>query len=279
VEKSLGATVKATDAVRVAPEHEADLVLEIDGGGITLNRFDIHLRDIRTPSPRLNADDVNCANFPDILNAIARFNFFLSQTSKHHPHAGNVQVDFYSLVDDDDSGGYHDDDALSRPRKLKERVPFKNDEAELVYSDQDYAFVLHNGGTSPLYPYLVYFDTGTYEISTWYTPFEDKPTLLPDRSLQIGASPEHRVPFSFFIREGDRVDTSIVKIFLLDTPTQMGFIDQAPVVGRDEDRRSYVAINSGALRVALNMPTPYGGGWDVISRKMTVHIEDGVSSE
>jgi len=213
------------------------------------------------------------------LNAIARFNFFLSQTSQHHPHAGNVQVEFYSLVDDDESGGYHDDDALSQPRELKDQVLFNNDEAELVSSDQDYAFVLHNLGTSPLYPYVVYFDTGTYEISTWYSPVEDKPTLLPNCSLQIGASPEHSMPFLFFIREGDKVDTSFIKIFLLDTPTHMAFIDQAPVVGRDEDGRSYAAINSGGLRVALSTPTPYGGGWDIISRKFTVYLEDGVTPE
>lgn len=274
ITRSLDGRTVPVNAVCVQPGPDVDLIMEVDarsGGGVTLRRRDVNLRDIRTPHPRLTAEDVQYASFPEILNGIARFNFFLTQTSKFHPHAGNVDLEFWSLQEDN-SNGFYDDTNVDEARKLKKPILFKNDEATINQTDEEYAFVLRNHGFIPLYPYLVYFDTRTYEIAVWYAPFEeDRPTLLPRRTLQIGASPEHSTPFSFFLPGDSKADTSIIKIFLLDEPTQMSFMDQPPLVGLDEDGRSYVTQRSRGIRrsPAASSP-PRKGGWDTISRRVTV---------
>lgn len=251
---------------------DVDLVLEIDEGGITLVRKDIYLRDLTTHSPRIDVADVTEANFPAILDAIARFNFYLAQTSSVKPLAGDVDLEFHLLEPDLDYDEF-DDKPVLKARGLQKEVVFKNDEATIVKGDtDDYAFILRNDSNVHLFPHLIYFDTGTYQIETWYTPFEaEKPTLHPGCTLQIGASPEHSKPFAFFIREGDDVDTSFMKVYLLKTEMDMGFMDQPPVVGYDEDGKSYVKAGLRDSGVKKKVETPSRkGGWDCITRKITV---------
>lgn len=281
IQELLEASLRRADAEfagvldRVGPgARGVDLVLEIDGnngGGITFVRRDVLLRDLITHSPRLTASDVEEANFPVILNAIARFNFYLGQTSQVRPYAAEVDFEFYKLEPDPNYDEF-DDTPLTKARSLEKYVDFKNDEVHIVEKEtDDYAFVLRNSSSVPLFPHIIYFDTGTYQIETWYTPFvAEKPTLLPNAMLQVGASPEHNPPFRFFIREGDKVDTSFIKVFLLDTQAQMGFMDQTPVMGYDEEGQSYVKSGiRGGRGAGIDAPARRGG-WDSLTRKITV---------
>ncbi|THH18107.1 hypothetical protein EUX98_g9011 [Antrodiella citrinella] len=256
-----------------AEAKDVDVVLEIDdeaGGGVTFLPKDVHFRDLTTRSPRLDASDVEAVDFPAMLNDVAKFNFYLAQTSQGRPFVDDVDFELHLLEDDADDDG-DDEGPLKQARALKEELPFKNDEVQFGESEDPYAFVLKNNGSVPLYPYIIYFDPGTYQIETWYTPLEaKKPTLLPHSFLQVGASPEHREPFWFFIREGEDVDTSFVKVFLLDAEAHISFMDQAPVMGRDEEGKSYIR-DSLRDRVEAGLETaPRRGGWDSISKKITV---------
>lgn len=265
---------------RVEPgAQDVDLVLEVDGedgGGVTFHREDIHLRDLATHSPRLAASDIKDADFPTILNAIARFNFYLAQTSRAKPYTGDVDLEFH-LLEPDPTYDEFDDSPLTSARSLRKPILFKNDEAQISDSETDeYAFVIENNTSTPLFPHIIYFDPGTYQIESWYTPFEaDKPTLPPHSSLQIGASPEHSKPFSFFVRDGDSIDTSFIKVFLLESEAAMGFMDQRPEIGFDEAGVSYVkaGLRQLAAEPGIDVP-PRKGGWDSLTRKITVVRQD-----
>ncbi|KAK7691392.1 hypothetical protein QCA50_004791 [Cerrena zonata] len=254
---------------------DLNLILEVDdvaGGGVALKHQDSLLRD-QCP-PRLSSSDMVIVNVPRLLASISRFNFFLNQTNALHPFSSNVHMEFHLLQEDPDSSP--DDDApLTRPKALRMEVPFQNDEAKIVERhEDDYAFVLRNAGSIDLFPYIIYFDPNTYEISIWYSPWEeDKPTLLAGQSLQIGASPELSTSFQFFLPDGlgTDMDTSFIKVFLADAPLQLRFLEQPPLVGRDEDGRSHVRQ---ANRMASSDPSspapPQVGAWDSFIRKITV---------
>ncbi|TCD65548.1 hypothetical protein EIP91_002512 [Steccherinum ochraceum] len=258
---------------------DVDLVLEIDGqdeGGITFCRKDVHLRDLTSSSPRLAASDVQEADFPAILNAIARFNFYLAQDSRVKPYAAEVDLEFH-LLEPDPLCDYYDDGPLTSARALQKTILFKNDEAHITDSEtDDYAFVLRNNTSTALFPHIIYFDPGTYQIESWYTPFEaDKPTLPPYSSLQIGASPEHSQPFTFFVRDGENIDTSFIKVFLLESEASMEFMDQPPVIGCDEEGVSYIKAGTrdSVSEPGIDVP-PRKGGWDSLTRKITVVRRD-----
>ncbi|PSR72747.1 hypothetical protein PHLCEN_2v11442 [Hermanssonia centrifuga] len=252
------------------PHGEAvDLVVEIDSSGeVVLDRRDPFLGTLKTDPPRIQPDEMETANFPYILNAIARFNMHLALTNPKHPLTDNIEFSFHRLeqygkVEEWDD----DDDPVLEPA---ETIPFVDDEARFVQRDDDrYAFILENKHPTPLYPYLVYFDPATYEIATWYTPFEaQKPTLLADRSLQIGASPEHQGSFQFFLPEDAELDTSFIKLIVLESMSKMDFMNQRPVLGMDEVGQSIV--KKGAQHRAGGQGAQTKGRWDIIIKKLTV---------
>ncbi|CAL1711904.1 unnamed protein product [Somion occarium] len=251
---------------------DADLVLTIDdvnGGRVIMKRRDVHLRDLLCP--QLDLRDVRTADFPKILNAIARFNFCLGRVNELHPFVGYVQMEFH-LVGEDLDLNRSIDARLTRPRMLSREVLFRNDEAKVIQSNNDdYAFVLRNSSSADLFAHVVYFDPGTYEITVWYSPWEeDKPTLLSEHTLQVGASPEHHQTFQFFLPQGTDSDTSSIKVFLMDAPTKMTFMEQLPQVGRDEHGNSHVGRTSrDATKPSVHTP-PQKGGWDSITRRITV---------
>ncbi|KAH8088972.1 hypothetical protein BXZ70DRAFT_1011480 [Cristinia sonorae] len=266
VEAKLGEDVSAV-LQRVEEEEEADLVLAVDGEGVTFIRRDVMLRDLASRPPRLTADELEDADLPAILLGIARFNFYLAHSSHTRPYAGDVALELHVLEPDADHDEL-DGSPLTRARKLARRVPFHDGEAVVAESEDEYAFVVRNHGAVALFPHIVYFDPGTYEIQAWYGPFEaEKPTLLPRSSLQVGASPEHRTPFSFYLREGEMVDSSFIRLFLLDAEAQMGFIEQRPLMGWDgEGARVVLGRKRGS---AAEPGTEVAAGWDAITVKIT----------
>ncbi|THG97834.1 hypothetical protein EW026_g4239 [Hermanssonia centrifuga] len=251
------------------PHGEAvDLVIKIDSSGeVILDRRDSFLRTLKTDPPRIQPDEMETANFPYILNAIARFNMHLALTNPKHPLIDNIEFSFHRLEQSGKIEEWDDDDPLLEPA---EKIPFVDDEARFVQRDDDrYAFILDNKHPTPLYPYLVYFDPTTYEIATWYTPFEaQKATLPAAQSLQIGASPEHQGSFQFFLPEGAELDTSFIKLVVLDSISKMDFMNQRPVLGMDEDGESIV--KKGAQHRAGGQGAQTKGRWDSIIRKLTV---------
>lgn len=249
-----------------------DLQLEVDDAGITLRRCDPILRDLPTAPPRINGNDVE-EYFPDLFITIARFNFFLAHENPRHPFAERVHFELH-LLESDHSYDILDDDGdleFISVRKLRKQIAFRNDEARIEHAESDnYAFVLRNLSSTPLFPHLIYFDPSTYAIENWYSPFHpDQPTLLPRNKLQIGASPEHQADFSFFLVPGERSDTSFVKLILLDTPAQLSFIEQNPILGCDENGVKHVhkrGITGGDGESAR----PLTGRWDSLTRRITV---------
>ncbi|KAJ3487533.1 hypothetical protein NLI96_g3477 [Meripilus lineatus] len=246
---------------------DADLVLEVGsvhGGGITLKRQDPILRSLKTNLPRLDREDVDLLDFGNLLNAVARFNTFVSQTSPAHPFDGRLEIKLHILKPARTPGDFEKPEC----REIQEEVPLTtNDEFEIRESDSDYAFTIHNSSTTDLFVYLVYFDPGTYGISVWYSPATpETPTLLAGKTLQIGGSAEHASPFEFFIRPGDKIDTSFLRLFVVDSPAEISFMEQNDLIGRGEYHERF-------SRQRFNNTDPvatWDGKWDCLTRRLTV---------
>lgn len=248
---------------------EADLVLQVNSSGITLKRQDPILGALTTNSPHLAIKAIKNTKFPQLLYAIAWYNFYLSRDIPVHPFADGVDFKLH-LLQNDPLSDFLDYDAQIKSQELKEEFPAREGEVNLPNSeDNHYAFVLHNNTETPLYAYLVYFDPATYQIEVWYSPKTDEPTLLENGGiLQIGASPEHADEFLFYLRDGEQSCSDFVKVFLSDKPVKMSFIEQGSLIQySSEGQRQGVVIEEGCQQ-ALQ-----GGDWDCITRKVTVTRE------
>ena len=236
-----------------------------DEGAITFHRLDPYLRHLKTKPPRIEPEDAEYADFPTILNSIARFNKHLALSSRQHPFTDEVKFEFY-LLQPSSAGAIYDEEIL----EPKAEISFENDEATIAQSEEDkYAFVLHNAGPTPLYPYLIYFDPATYAVETWYTAFEaEKATLLPHKTLQLGSSAEHTGSFQFYLPEDAEIDTSFIKLFLLDTQARMEFVNQQAVLGFNAEGENAVRRGSHMRASAADVETK--GRWDTIVRKISV---------
>ncbi|KAJ3476069.1 hypothetical protein NLI96_g11415 [Meripilus lineatus] len=246
---------------------DADIVLEIDsvdGGGITLKRQDPILHSLKTNPPRLDREDVDLLDFNNLLNSIARFNTFILQTSPAHPFDDQLEIKLHLLKPASTTPG---DIEKPEGREIKEEVSLINNEFEIQESGFDYAFTIENRSTTDLFVYFVYFDPGTYGISVWYSPATpETPTLLAGKTLQIGGSAEHASPFEFFIRPGDKIDTSFLRLFVVDSAAEISFMEQNDLIGRGEYHERY-------SRQRYNNTDPvatWNGKWDCITRQLTV---------
>ena len=225
----------------------------------TLWLKDVHLRDLATPSPQLSLSELTANGFVRLLNAVAHFNYFLDKKNPLHPYAGDVQLEMWLLEQGD-----------TLPRPLKEEIIFRNDEAKILASDEnEYAFVIHNTGTTDLYPYIIYFDTSNYEVNLWWSPSDDHPPLPAGKRLQIGASPEQQTTFEPFVPDGQWTDTSIIKVIIAESPIKLDFIVQEAQVGTE----STAHTTRGSSEKSTVMPLGEGA-WDSITRKITVHDRD-----
>lgn len=269
---------------------KVDLVLEVgEDGGMTFRRLDAVLGPLQNMSPTLTAEEVSNANWPSILNAVARFNKYLALENPQHPLAGNVHLGMHLLqsgADDSVEPEFEDEaDVLEgenfQSRDLKQEVQFVDGEAIIRDSlVDDYAFVLKSQEQVPLFVYVYYFDPGTYRIMEYYNSFEsEKPTLYAKGTLQLGASSERAEPYGFGLPEGAEKDTGFLKVFVLDVKTNLDFLLQEPVVGKDDDGESAVMKNVTRPSRAGKDDAETKGRWDIIVRKVTVVMGDEGDTE
>lgn len=260
------------DVVKTA-EHpdDAGLVLEVHGrnnGGVILKRKDAILGNLGTIPPELDSGELRDVNLPNLLNAISRFNFYIAQANQNPSFSKDVTVELRRLKD----SACFDIESSDPSRGLEQQILPQGDRFQITNSDDDeYAFVLKNQGETPLFVYMIFFDPGTYEISNLYCPPDSKhPVLLPERTLQLGASPEHRDGFSFFMREKDEIDTCFIKFFFLDSFTSMSFVEQKNQVGRDEYGTKYIQPDrANNVEEGITNP-PRKGNWDCLTLRLDI---------
>lgn len=251
--------------VQVPPQSrvQADLTIHVDAvGGIEFRRHDSILGNLKTANPRIAPADVVNANFVHILDAIRLFNANLSLESRKHYFTEKVRLELWKLGE-----GNSEDVRLLQGGDLFNG----GDEAILDAVDPPdcCAFLLHNDSATSLYPFLVYFDPSTYEVSVWCSPFHaEKPTLRAYGSLQLGASPEHHDAFEFYLPDDLDCDTSFIKVFLLDVHVSMKFLNQDPVLGYDQYGQS-ILKNTSHHRLS-GAVTETKGRWDTVVHKVTV---------
>ncbi|KAJ3484571.1 hypothetical protein NLI96_g5550 [Meripilus lineatus] len=208
---------------------EADVVLEVKGGTVTLIHHD---RDgqarLSHILPVMLTTDTGHLK---VLNGVARFNFFLSHENvlQSGDTKSQVNVELHLLAPYDTSGN-------DAKRALDKKVDPKDDaydfkDASDLSEEPEYAFVLHNNSSTDLYVYVVFYDPQTYKIELVYKPGnENEAPLLKDGLLQIGGSPEYNDAFAFYLEKGTDKEVGFFRIFFSPDSLQMGHLEQSAMV-------------------------------------------------
>lgn len=199
---------KALSCKRVEKEDDAEVILRVQPNRVLIDRRDVALSCLKTPDPYVQGGEVTKL-FPDVMTWFARFNFHMSRDNPSHPFQNDVEVRLH-LLDKP-----KDDTSLPQEYMIPgKEIPFKNQEAVVSQHESAlYCLVLQNYSKFSLYPYIFFFDPTTYGIELFYAPLSSaEAPLKAGRELQLGRSPESMTAISFYVQDGQQVDTGILKV-------------------------------------------------------------------
>ncbi|KAF7294738.1 hypothetical protein MIND_01011200 [Mycena indigotica] len=192
---------------------------------------------------------------PQVLNGVARFNHYLNlrpsltkyscverlsglRRGKHNSQSSSVEV--YHFKPDGEDGAWISDNILHDGVVHLDNVP----------NDHLLGLKITNISDQAMYPYVLHFDTDTYEINVLYSPFREgeglPPKLLkPHESLIFGRCPNPddlgfdipEIPFGIFLDEDKTERTAeIIKVILAQKPIAVGYMAQASPMTSGEER-------------------------------------------
>ncbi|KAF8144024.1 hypothetical protein K438DRAFT_1945599 [Mycena galopus ATCC 62051] len=152
-------------------------------------------------------------NLPYVLDAVAQFNYFLARHNGSDPleMRNEVRMAMYSL-----RGEY----GHRMPHLDIGNVVIDGEARSLHNSDDKYGFAIFNHSQHDLFPYLIYFDPGTYSIDVSVV-VPESPTMAPPlprmpgdgpTRLTIGYGADGGYAFQFFVPEGITSDTGFLKL-------------------------------------------------------------------
>ncbi|KAF8164154.1 hypothetical protein K438DRAFT_2025362 [Mycena galopus ATCC 62051] len=152
-------------------------------------------------------------NLSYILDAVAQFNYFLARHNGSDPleMRNEVRMAMYSL-----RGEY----GHRMPNLDIGNVVIDGEARSLHNSDDKYGFAIFNHSQHDLFPYLIYFDPGTYSIDVRVV-VPESPTMAPPlprmpgdgpKRLTIGYGADGGYAFQFFVPEGITSDTGFLKL-------------------------------------------------------------------
>ncbi|KAJ7143198.1 caspase domain-containing protein [Mycena crocata] len=131
----------------------ADLaVRRVSDEEFSLTRLDTKIPPYAGQDVKLN---IPLENLPYALDAVAHFNYFLGRHNGSDPFGDEVQLEMYNLLGDYPS---------RMPNPDVGNLVVKNEACFALGKDERYGFAICNYSQRDLFPYLFYFDPGTYSI-------------------------------------------------------------------------------------------------------------------
>ncbi|KAF7294735.1 MFS domain-containing protein [Mycena indigotica] len=198
------------------------------------------------------------AKASQVLDGVARFNYYLNlRPSTDKPswvqrlfrwrksNSSPFSIEAYHFRRDEDNSDENNDAWVSE-NILHNGVAFLDN----VPNDHVIGLKITNTSDQAMYPYVVGFDTDTYEINELYSPLrQDKclePKLLkPNESLIFGRCPASTAPTFYapetpfcLILDEDKVERTaeIFKIILAQKPVVLRYMEQTPPITSGEER-------------------------------------------
>ncbi|KAJ7906010.1 caspase domain-containing protein [Mycena leptocephala] len=206
-------TVRPPNFVSAPSLEEAHIVVRSDGGEIVIEpRTSTVLAGL--PKPRLAFGDP--AHLPHIIDGVAHFAYFLGCANEGDRLEG-VELEMHRLrgeypccTPDPQIGNMIEDGAV---RVMSE-------------VDAQYGFTIRNMSEENLFPYLFYFDPGTYTIQNWYSPAAAgvEPPLPSGGTATIGMGSERA--FDFTLSPGELSSCGFLKLFVTSDYIDLGWIQQ-----------------------------------------------------
>ncbi|KAJ7899357.1 caspase domain-containing protein [Mycena leptocephala] len=166
------------------------------------------------PKPRLALGDP--AHFPHAIDGVAHFSYFLECANEADRLEG-VELEMHRLwgeypccTPDLHVGNMIKDGAV----RLTSEV------------GSQYGFTIHNMSDEDLFPYLFYFDPGTYTIQNWYSPAAAgiEPPLPNGGTVTIGMGSERA--FDFTLSPGELSSCGFLRLFVTSDYIDLGWIQQ-----------------------------------------------------
>ncbi|KAJ6478123.1 hypothetical protein C8R47DRAFT_1139385 [Mycena vitilis] len=188
---------------------------------------------------------------PKVMDGIDHFNYCLDLFTEASPLKGSFALEMHRL-----RGEY----TQRRPNLdgnmiVDGVVRFQSD------AGAKYGFTIRNTSDVPVFPYLFYFDPGTYTIQQWYVP--TRAALPPGATVTVGIGNE--LAFEFELEPGQQESSGFLKLFVtrhrLDlgwmtqgvSPFNPGFQQGLDAVGRAGFEKSVTPMQWDTLTVILTM--------------------------
>jgi hypothetical protein len=222
---------------QVENEKEAELIFRVQPQRVELDRRDVQMSCLNTARPYMDAADVGL-RFPEVMGWFARFNFHIQRENSFRPFHDDIEMRLHLLKKPEgQSTTDHNDDEDNDHQEYMvpgQEIFFNNMEAIVSQDEAIYCLVLHNHSKQPLFPYVVrlsmltqhltttdarqfHFDPATYTVELFYAPISPhEAPLKPGGELQLGRSSESMTAMSFFVTDGQELDTGFLKVGPLD---------------------------------------------------------------
>ena len=140
--------------VKVHARTDADIAVKrdsVEDNNLIIDRLDALIPTYTNPTTQFNTMG-KLDNFPSIFDAIAQFNYHLSNHNSSHPLDQLVSLELYRL------------NAVRVPDKTIGNLFVDNDVRLLREAGAQYGLAIINRSTHDLFPYLFYFDPSDYSI-------------------------------------------------------------------------------------------------------------------
>jgi hypothetical protein len=217
---------------QVASEEEAELILRVQPQRVELDRRDVQMICLNTAHPHIDGAELDL-HFPEVMGGFARFNLHIQLENSLRPFHDDIDVRLHSLKNSKGQSSTNANDREDydhREYMVPDREIFSNKTEGIVSPDEIYCLVLHNNSKQYLFPCVVrtsmstkhltttevrqyYFDPATYTVKPFYAPINPhEAPLKPGGQLQLGRSSECMTAMSFFVAEGQELDTGFLKV-------------------------------------------------------------------
>ncbi|KAF7354749.1 hypothetical protein MSAN_01389000 [Mycena sanguinolenta] len=155
----------------------------------------------------------NTVQFLEVIEAVARFNYFLSATQRDRIEG--VGLEMYRL-----EGAY----PLCKPDPQNENL-IQNGKVHLVSGkDAKYGFIIRNGSLEKLFPYLFYLEAETHTIEQWYSPAWAPAPLLSGKTVPLGMGSDRA--FEFALPPGKLSSQGYLKLLVTNEYIDLEWIRQ-----------------------------------------------------
>ncbi|CCM00513.1 uncharacterized protein FIBRA_02547 [Fibroporia radiculosa] len=233
--EALGKEMQRTDPARrsimLVEKEKAELDIALENGSVVFNILNPLVTQYGlTRMPFVVEPTVDAVQ--PVIRAAAHFYWHLRRKSAKGVLQKWVDIEFTQLIDSEEE---YDDELQPVLRPYGPNLNRDNVIDLRVKDSARYGLKITNRSNVALYPALFYFDNSDLSIESYYQPPTANgivdPPLRGKDSLTIGYGDSGSPPQRFFLRDGQKLDVGLLKLFLSTEYVDLSHIPQPSPFG------------------------------------------------